>query len=74
MDVQLVTIEALALAIEAKAGSTPEHIQSIQQYAATLGEAAGLSDAEVQAVRTAAFCTTSATWRCPSTSSRSPRP
>jgi diguanylate cyclase (GGDEF)-like protein/putative nucleotidyltransferase with HDIG domain len=55
MDVQLATIEALALAIEAKAGSTPEHIQSIQQYAATLGEAAGLSDAEVQAVRTAAL-------------------
>jgi diguanylate cyclase (GGDEF)-like protein/putative nucleotidyltransferase with HDIG domain len=55
MDVQLATIEALALAIEAKAGSTPEHIQSIQQYAATLGEAVGLSDAEVQAVRTAAL-------------------
>ena len=55
MDVQLATIEALALAIEAKAGSTPEHIQSIQQYAATLGEAAGLSDDEVQAVRTAAL-------------------
>ena len=55
MDVQLATIEALALAIEAKAGSTPEHIQSIQQYAATLGEAAGLSDAEVQALRTAAL-------------------
>ena len=55
MDVQLATIEALALAIEAKAGSTPEHIQSIQQYAATLGEAAGLSDEEVQAVRTAAL-------------------
>jgi diguanylate cyclase (GGDEF)-like protein/putative nucleotidyltransferase with HDIG domain len=55
MDVQLATIEALALAIEAKAGSTPEHVQSIQQYAATLGEAAGLSDAEVQALRTAAL-------------------
>jgi diguanylate cyclase (GGDEF)-like protein len=55
MDVQLATIEALALAIEAKAGSTPEHIQSIQQYAATLGDAAGLSDAEVQALRTAAL-------------------
>ncbi|OFW43836.1 MAG: hypothetical protein A3J29_14970 [Acidobacteria bacterium RIFCSPLOWO2_12_FULL_67_14b] len=55
MDVQLATIEALALAIEAKAGSTPVHIQSIQQYAAILGEAAGLSDADVQAVRTAAL-------------------
>jgi diguanylate cyclase (GGDEF)-like protein/putative nucleotidyltransferase with HDIG domain len=55
MDVQLATIEALALAIEAKAGSTPEHIQSIQQYAGTLAEAAGLSEAEIQAVRTAAL-------------------
>ena len=55
MEVQLATIEALALAIEAKAGCTPEHIRSIQQCAATLAEAAGLSDAEVQAVRTAAL-------------------
>jgi len=55
MDVQLATIEALALAIEARAGCTPEHIRSIQHYAATLAEAAGLSDAEVQAVRTAAL-------------------
>lgn len=55
MDVQLATIEALALAIEAKAGCTPEHIRSIQLYAATLAEAVGLSDADVQAVRTAAL-------------------
>ena len=37
MDVQLATIEALALAIEAKAGCTPEHIRSIQQYAGDAG-------------------------------------
>jgi diguanylate cyclase (GGDEF)-like protein/putative nucleotidyltransferase with HDIG domain len=55
MDVQLSTIEALALAIEARAGCTPEHIRSIQHYAAMLAEAAGLSDAEVQAVRTGAL-------------------
>jgi diguanylate cyclase (GGDEF)-like protein/putative nucleotidyltransferase with HDIG domain len=55
MDVQLATIEALALAIEAKAGCTPEHIRSIQQCAATLAEAVGMSDADVQAVRTAAL-------------------
>jgi diguanylate cyclase (GGDEF)-like protein/putative nucleotidyltransferase with HDIG domain len=55
MEVQLATVEALALAIEAKAGSTPEHIQLIQQYAAVLAEASGLSDAEVQGVRTAAL-------------------
>ncbi len=55
MEVQLATVEALALAIEAKAGSTPEHIQSIQRYAAMLAEAAGLSETDVQAVRTAAL-------------------
>jgi diguanylate cyclase (GGDEF)-like protein/putative nucleotidyltransferase with HDIG domain len=55
MEVQLATIEALALAIEAKAGCTPEHVRSIQHYAATLAEAAGLSDEHVQAVRTAAL-------------------
>ena len=55
MEVQLATIEALALAIEAKAGCTPEHIRSIQQCAAMLAEAVGLSDEEVQAVRTAAL-------------------
>jgi diguanylate cyclase (GGDEF)-like protein/putative nucleotidyltransferase with HDIG domain len=55
MEVQLATIEALALAIEAKAGCTPEHIRSIQQYAAMLAEACGLPDEEVQAVRTAAL-------------------
>lgn len=55
MEVQLATIEALALAIEAKAGCTPEHIRSIQQYAVTLAEGVGLSDQEVQAVRTAAL-------------------
>src|SRR4051794_9868727 len=55
MDVQHATIEALALAIEAKAGCTPEHIRSIQQYAVTLAERAGLSETDVQAVRTAAL-------------------
>ena len=55
MEVQLATIEALALAIEAKAGCTPEHIRAIQQYAGMLAEAALLSDADVQAVRTAAL-------------------
>ncbi len=55
MDVQLKTIEALALAIEAKAGCTPDHIRSIQQYAGALAVAAGLSDADVQAVWTAAL-------------------
>jgi diguanylate cyclase (GGDEF)-like protein/putative nucleotidyltransferase with HDIG domain len=55
MEVQLATIEALALAIEAKAGCTPEHIRSIQLYAGALAEAVGMSDADVQAVRTAAL-------------------
>ena len=55
MEVQLATIEALALAIEAKAGCTPEHVRSIQQSATTLAEAAALSDEDVQTVRTAAL-------------------
>jgi diguanylate cyclase (GGDEF)-like protein/putative nucleotidyltransferase with HDIG domain len=55
MDVQLATIEALALAIEAKAGCTPDHIRAIQNYAGMLAEAALLSEADVQAVRTAAL-------------------
>ena len=55
MEVQLATIEALALAIEAKAGCTPEHVRSIQYYAALLAEAAGLSDEQIQTVRTAAL-------------------
>jgi diguanylate cyclase (GGDEF)-like protein/putative nucleotidyltransferase with HDIG domain len=55
MDVQLATIEALALAIEAKAGCTPEHIRSIQQYAGMLAIAAGLPESDVQTIRTAAL-------------------
>jgi len=55
MTVQLDTIEALALAIEARAGCTPEHIRSIQHYAGMLAEAAGLTEAEIQGVRTAAL-------------------
>jgi diguanylate cyclase (GGDEF)-like protein/putative nucleotidyltransferase with HDIG domain len=55
MEVQLATTEALALAIEAKAGCTPEHVRSIQYYAAMLAEAAGLSDDDIQAVRAAAL-------------------
>ena len=55
MDVQLATTEALALAIEAKAGCTPEHVRSIQRYAGILAEAAGMSDADIQAVRAAAL-------------------
>jgi diguanylate cyclase (GGDEF)-like protein/putative nucleotidyltransferase with HDIG domain len=55
MDVQLATTEALALAIEAKAGCTPEHIRAIQQYAGMMAEAALLSEADIQAIRTAAL-------------------
>ena len=55
MDVQLATTEALALAIEAKGGCTPEHVRSIQRYAGMLAEAAGMSDTDVQAVRAAAL-------------------
>lgn len=55
VDIHLATIEALALAIEAKAGCSPEHIRSIQHYAGVLADAAGLPSSQVQAVRTAAL-------------------
>ena len=55
IDVHLATIEALALAIEAKAGCSPGHIRAIQHYSGVLAEAAGLSPSMAQAVRTAAL-------------------
>jgi diguanylate cyclase (GGDEF)-like protein/putative nucleotidyltransferase with HDIG domain len=55
MDVQLATIEALALAIEARAGCAPDHIHAIQQFAGMLAEAAALPGSDVQAIRTAAL-------------------
>lgn len=49
------TIEALALAIEAKDQRTHDHLRRVQAYAAGIGEAMGLSEAEMNALRAAAI-------------------
>src|SRR5207248_9531482 len=47
------TIEALALAIEAKDDTTHEHLQRVQVYALELGKKKGLSGGELKALRAA---------------------
>ena len=54
-EMHLGTIEALAVAIDAKDQTAPDHIRRVQIYAAGLARAAGLTDTEVQAIRTAAL-------------------
>ena len=54
-ELHLATIESLALAIDAKDQTTPNHIGRVQAYAAGLARAIGMSDMELQAVRTAAL-------------------
>jgi len=49
------TIEALALAIEAKDQTTHDHLQRVQVYSTELGKALGLSENEMQALRAAAL-------------------
>jgi diguanylate cyclase (GGDEF)-like protein/putative nucleotidyltransferase with HDIG domain len=49
------TIEALALAIEAKDHTTRGHLQRVQFYATELGKELGLSPLELEALRTAAL-------------------
>jgi diguanylate cyclase (GGDEF)-like protein/putative nucleotidyltransferase with HDIG domain len=51
----LATIQALAGAIDAKDQTTHMHIRRVQFYATKLAEAAGLSDGQIQGVRTAAL-------------------
>jgi diguanylate cyclase (GGDEF)-like protein/putative nucleotidyltransferase with HDIG domain len=51
----LATMEALALAIEAKDHTAHTHIRRVQVYATGLARALGMSHAEVEAVRTAAL-------------------
>jgi diguanylate cyclase (GGDEF)-like protein/putative nucleotidyltransferase with HDIG domain len=52
---QLRTIEALALAIEAKDSGNSEHLQRIEVYATRLGEALQLPGEEIAALRAAAY-------------------
>ncbi len=48
------TIEALALAIEAKDHTTHDHLRRVQLYAVEIGKELGLSDVELEALRAAA--------------------
>src|SRR5438034_2321725 len=50
-DLHLATIEALALAIDAKDQTAQSHIRRVQVYAAGLARALGMSDAEIQGVQ-----------------------
>ena len=54
-DLHLATIEALALAIDAKDQTSQSHIRRVQLYAASVAKALGMSDNEVQGVKTAAL-------------------
>ena len=49
------TIEALALAIEAKDDTTYSHLRRVEIYAVEIGKELGLSDSELQALRAAAL-------------------
>jgi diguanylate cyclase (GGDEF)-like protein/putative nucleotidyltransferase with HDIG domain len=52
---QLRTIEALALAIEAKDHTTHDHLRRVQMYALHVGQEMGLSESELEALRAAAL-------------------
>jgi diguanylate cyclase (GGDEF)-like protein/putative nucleotidyltransferase with HDIG domain len=54
-DLHLATIEALALAIDAKDQTAQSHIRRVQVYAAGLARSLGMSDTEIQGVKTAAL-------------------
>src|SRR5688572_11507347 len=53
-ELHLATIEALALAIDAKEQTAHNHIRQVQIYATALARALGMAEIEVQAVKTAA--------------------
>ena len=54
-DLHLATIEALALAIDAKDQTAQSHIRRVQVYAAGLARSLGMQDSEIQGVKTAAL-------------------
>ena len=54
-ELYMATIEALALAIDAKEQTARNHIGRVQVYATALARALGMSDDEVQAVKIAAL-------------------
>jgi diguanylate cyclase (GGDEF)-like protein/putative nucleotidyltransferase with HDIG domain len=54
-DLHLATIEALALAIDAKDQTAQSHVRRVQVYAAGLARALGMTDNDIQGVKTAAL-------------------
>ena len=54
-ELHLATIEALARAIDAKDGTAANHIHRVQVYATAMARELGMSETEVQAVKTAAL-------------------
>ncbi|MEO7273400.1 MAG: HD domain-containing phosphohydrolase [Vicinamibacterales bacterium] len=54
-DLHLATIEALALAIDAKDRTCQTHLRRVQLYAISVARAMGMSDSDVQGVETAAL-------------------
>src|SRR5438552_19038609 len=52
-DTYLVTIEALAAAVEARDPYTHGHTQRVEEYAVIMAEALGCDEAEVNAIRRA---------------------
>ena len=54
-ELHLATIEALALAIDAKDQTTPNHVRRVQTLAVGLARALGMSDTEIQGIKTAAL-------------------
>ena len=61
-DLHLATIEALALAIDAKDQTAQSHIRRVQVYATGLARGLGMSDTEIQGVKTAALLHDIGTW------------
>ena len=54
-DLHLATIEALALAIDAKDQTAHTHIRRAQSYAASLARSVGMTENEIQGVKTGAL-------------------
>jgi diguanylate cyclase (GGDEF)-like protein/putative nucleotidyltransferase with HDIG domain len=54
-DLHLATIEALALAIDAKDRTSQSHLRRVQLYATSVARVMGMSDNDVQGVKTAAL-------------------
>jgi diguanylate cyclase (GGDEF)-like protein/putative nucleotidyltransferase with HDIG domain len=54
-DLHLATIEALALAIDAKDQTSQSHIRRVQLYAAEVAKALGMTENDIQGVKTAAL-------------------